>query len=60
MLKLLATAAFAVGAVVFTNTPATAQGGATVMGAGPGKAGICADPEMLRLPSPPSTRPSVT
>ena len=39
-LKPLVTAAFAVAAVVFTNAPATAQGGATVMDAGPGKAGM--------------------
>ena len=39
-LKPLVTAAFAVAAVVITNAPATAQGGATVMNAGPGKVGM--------------------
>ena len=39
-LKSLATAAFAIAAVVFTNAPAVAQSGAAVVDAGPGKAGM--------------------
>ena len=38
-LKPLVTAAFAVAAIVFTNAPATAQTGGTVMTPGPAKRG---------------------